>query len=98
MVFKSVIISVVVICIGLAVFFIAPISSSCEEDAYSKIVPIGGLVTTTEIENGLTSLARNKAIIFQRVGCKKCLFSVLTDSEGKYQAYVTSMLVRDNIK
>lgn len=99
MIFKSVIISAIVVCIGLAVFFITSISSSCDEDAYSKIVPIGGLVTTTEIESGLSSSARNKIIIFQRTDCKKCLFSVLTDSEGKYQAYVSEgqyqIIVRD---
>ncbi len=87
MIFRSIALLTIVIFIGIA-FFMMPASSSCDEDVYSKIVPIGGIVTTTEIESGKVSVPQPKAIIFQRKDCKKCLFSVFTDAEGKYQAYV----------
>jgi hypothetical protein len=99
MIFKSLIITAIVICISVAYLLITPISSFCDEDAYSKIVPIGGIVSTTEIENGKVFEAQKKAILFQRIDCKKCLFSVVTDAEGKYQAYVSEgkyqIIVRD---
>ena len=74
-------------------------TSSCEEDVYRKIVPIGGILTTTETESGEDVPARNKIMILQRSDCKKCISAVVTDDEGKYATYLSEgryqVVIRD---
>lgn len=87
------------IVLGFSGFFFRAQPSSCEEDAYSKIVPVGGIATITEIESGEELPARNKIIMLQRADCKKCVSAVITDNEGKYTAYLSEgkyrIIVRD---
>lgn len=85
--------------LGFSAFSFWAQISFCEEDVYSKIVPIGGIVTTTEIETGEERRSQNKIIILQRTDCKKCISSVITDNEGKYAAYLSEgryqIIIRD---
>jgi len=83
---KIVITGLLGIALGFYTFSFWTQTSSCEEDIYGKIVPVGGIVTTTEIESGEEIPARNKIIILQRTDCKKCVSAVITDNEGKYVA------------
>jgi hypothetical protein len=96
---KAVITGLLGLVFGVLVFFFWARTSSCEEDVYGKIVPIGGIITTTEIESGEEKPARNKIMILQRTDCKKCTFAVITDNEGKYAAYLNEgryrIIIRD---
>ncbi|MDQ3748279.1 MAG: hypothetical protein M3367_04565 [Acidobacteriota bacterium] len=85
---RTIVVGILGIVLGVSALSFLTVSSSCDEDVYSKIVPIGGIVTTTETESGKASISRNKTIVFQRMDCKKCLFSVRTDAEGKYEAFL----------
>ncbi|MEP6901776.1 MAG: hypothetical protein ABJA66_08505 [Actinomycetota bacterium] len=85
--------------LGVSTFSLLTQKSSCEEDVYGKIVPIGGIVTTTEIDSGEDMPARNKIVVLQRIDCKKCVSAVITDNEGKYIAYLSEgkyqIIIRD---
>ncbi len=74
------------IILGFSLFSFWARTSFCEEDIYTKMVYIGGIVTTTEIETKEESKALNKFILFQRMDCKKCVSAFQTDSDGKYKA------------
>lgn len=86
---KIIITGLLGVVLGLSIFSLWTQTSSCEEDIYGKIIPIGGIVTTTETESGEEMSARNKIIIFQRTDCKRCVSAVITDNEGRYVAYLS---------
>lgn len=86
---KAIVTGILGVILGFTTFSLWTQTSSCEEDIYSKIVPVGGIVTTNETENGEQKRSQGKVIILQRMDCKKCISSVVTDNEGKYTAYLS---------
>ena len=87
------------VCVGFFALYFWAQPTLCDEDAYGKIVPIGGLVTLRAGGTGDLERVPGKAILFQRTDCKKCISAVLTDREGRYVAYLAEgkyeMIVRD---
>lgn len=78
----------IVLSLGVSTLFWTQ-ASSFDEEVYSQLVFVGGIVTTTEIESGEEIPARGKAILFRRVGCNKCISGVKSDDEGKYDIFLS---------
>lgn len=87
---KATIIVFIGLAFGFSAFLFSTQSSSCEEDVYTKIDFVGGIVTTTEVESKEESKAANKMIVLQRTDCKKCVVSGRTDKEGRYGIWLAT--------
>lgn len=55
-----------------------------DADAYNNIGTITGHVEINNTELGWVS-SPGQFLVFQRVGCKKCLVGIYTDSKGDYK-------------
>lgn len=87
---KAIIVGFLGLVFGLSAFEFWTQTSSCEEDVYSKVDFLGGIVTTTEGESKEESKAANRIILLQRNDCKKCISSVRTDNEGRYGIWLAT--------
>ncbi len=59
-------------------------TSYCDENVYAKLVTISGEIRTVEPETGRTFIPNSQALVFQRVGCSKCIISVMA-YDGEYR-------------
>lgn len=87
---KAIIVGFFGLAFGFSAFQFGARPSSCEEDVYSKVDFLGGIVTTTEVESKEESKAANRIIVLQRTDCKKCISSVRTDNEGRYGIWLAT--------
>lgn len=64
--------------------FAAPSAGQSDADAYDNIGTITGHVEINNTELGWVP-SPGQYLVFQRVGCKKCLVGIHADSKGDYK-------------
>ena len=70
-------------------FFWAQAFSRNDDDVYKKLVSVGGIITTTEIESSEETPAQGKTILFKRLDCKNCVAGVKSGDEGIYEIFLS---------
>ena len=72
----------------LLVIFVSPASSQDDSDVYNKIGTIKGHVQWLNNRDLGKTPANGMYIVFQRVGCRKCLVGTHADIDGNYKVFL----------